>query len=409
MRLWAQPPGKTYATGRALRSIGPVPRLGPCFRNHAQDGWPHGEMPCWPDLSRRTTRRSPIVGEDAVHRVEGLPGETGPVGLTLALGRLRALGVTGLRVALPAPGHPLGLSGPPEFNARALDAEEAVVATGARAAGWCRRCTRPGPRAMCTSRWSGTACRYGRRRRPTCRRSGEAERELAEALRDATEVLSRLDVAGVGAGGGGGAGRVPGAGGAGAGGAGAGVSAAGGTGAGAGAAGGAAGLGGVRERARRGGERVGDGGAGGGAAAGGADGAAGAGGGVQRVCGGAGARAALSRVAAAGAGIGAAPLREAAGSPSSGAPPRTALPRRRAEPRGCAGRQRCRVAERRVQRPMTLTCRRPRSPGRGRGPGRRCRDAPATTAAPSAPVGAAAGPAGVPGAGRRLPVVGVSG
>ena len=70
---------------------------------------------------------------------------------------------------------------------------------------------------------------------------GEAERELAEALRDATEVLSRLDVAGVGAGGGGGDGGVPGAGGAGAGGAGAGVSAAGGTGAGAGAAGGAAG------------------------------------------------------------------------------------------------------------------------------------------------------------------------
>ncbi|MHC5908285.1 hypothetical protein ACVNF4_31045, partial [Streptomyces sp. S6] len=40
-----------------------------------------------------------VVGDDAVHRVEGLPGESGPVGLTLALGRLRALGVSGLRVA----------------------------------------------------------------------------------------------------------------------------------------------------------------------------------------------------------------------------------------------------------------------------------------------------------------------
>ncbi|NBM19838.1 hypothetical protein GUY61_30590, partial [Streptomyces sp. GC420] len=50
---------------------------------------------------------SRIAGDDAVHRVEGLPGETRPVGLTLALGRLRALGATGLRVALPAPGHPL--------------------------------------------------------------------------------------------------------------------------------------------------------------------------------------------------------------------------------------------------------------------------------------------------------------
>lgn len=45
---------------------------------------------------------SSIVGEDSVHRVLGLPGEAGPVGLTLALGRMRALGVTGLRVALPS-------------------------------------------------------------------------------------------------------------------------------------------------------------------------------------------------------------------------------------------------------------------------------------------------------------------
>ncbi len=36
-----------------------------------------------------------IVGDDAVHRVEGLPGEAGPVGLTLTLGRLRALGARG--------------------------------------------------------------------------------------------------------------------------------------------------------------------------------------------------------------------------------------------------------------------------------------------------------------------------
>src|SRR6201999_2423950 len=72
-----------------------------------------------------------VVGDDAVHRVGGLPGEADPVGLTLALGRLRTLGVTGYRVALPAPGHPLGLTGPPEFNARALESGEAVVAAGA--------------------------------------------------------------------------------------------------------------------------------------------------------------------------------------------------------------------------------------------------------------------------------------
>ncbi|WP_455360944.1 hypothetical protein [Streptomyces sp. SYSU K21746] len=138
-----------------------------------------------------------IVGEDAVHRVEGLPGESGPVGLTLALGRLRALGVTGLRLALPAPGHPLGLSGPPEFNARALEAEEAVVAVGA-AVGLVPEVYEVGPEGDLHVEvvWH---CLPVREAPPADVPSlGEAERELAEALRDATEGLTRLDVAGSG-------------------------------------------------------------------------------------------------------------------------------------------------------------------------------------------------------------------
>lgn len=138
-----------------------------------------------------------MVGDDAVHRVEGLPGESGPVGLTLALGRLRTLGVTGLRVALPAPGHPLGLSGPPAFNARALDAEEAVVAYGAPY-GLVPEVSEAGPAGDVHVEvlWH---CLPVREAPPADVPSlSEAERELAEALRDATEVLSRLDVAGSG-------------------------------------------------------------------------------------------------------------------------------------------------------------------------------------------------------------------
>ncbi|MER6633426.1 hypothetical protein ABT301_35315 [Streptomyces sp. NPDC000987] len=138
-----------------------------------------------------------IVGDDAVHRVEGLPGEPGPVGLTLALGRLRALGVTGLRVALPAPGHPLGLSGPPEFNARALDAGEAAICHGA-AFGLVPEVREAGPDGDLHVEvvWR---CLAVREAPPADVPSlGEAERELAEALREATEVLSRLDVAGSG-------------------------------------------------------------------------------------------------------------------------------------------------------------------------------------------------------------------
>ncbi|MFH8518760.1 hypothetical protein ACH4CE_27455 [Streptomyces gelaticus] len=138
-----------------------------------------------------------IVGEDAVHRVEGLPGEAGPVGLTLALGRLRGLGVTGFRVALPAPGHPLGLSGPPEFNARALEAEEAVVAFGAPY-GLVPEVHEAGPEGDLHIEvvWR---CLPVREAPPADVPSlSEAERELAESLRDATAVLSRLDVAGSG-------------------------------------------------------------------------------------------------------------------------------------------------------------------------------------------------------------------
>ncbi|MFI5766927.1 hypothetical protein ACIA74_00010 [Streptomyces sp. NPDC051658] len=138
-----------------------------------------------------------IVGEDAVHRVEGLPGEAGPVGLTLALGRLRGLGVTGFRVALPAPGHPLGLSGPPEFNARALEAEEAVVAFGAPY-GLVPEVREAGPEGDLHVEvvWR---CLPVREAPPADVPSlSEAERELAEGLRDATAMLSRLDVAGSG-------------------------------------------------------------------------------------------------------------------------------------------------------------------------------------------------------------------
>ncbi|MCX2182920.1 hypothetical protein KV205_20665 [Streptomyces sp. SKN60] len=138
-----------------------------------------------------------IVGEDAVHRVEGLPGEAGPVGLTLALGRLRRLGVTGWRVALPAPGHPLGLSGPPEFNTRALDAEEAVVGFGAPY-GLVPEVSEAGPVGDVHVEvvWH---CLPVREAPPADVPSlGEAERELAEALREATTVLTRLDVAAAG-------------------------------------------------------------------------------------------------------------------------------------------------------------------------------------------------------------------
>jgi hypothetical protein len=139
-----------------------------------------------------------VLGGDTVHRITGLPGESGPVGLTLGLGRLRALGVKGLRIALPVPGHPLGLSGPPDFNARALAAGEAVIAVGGPPLGLVPEVTEAGPPGdvHVEVEWQCLAVREAPG--AVVPSLGEAERELAEALRDATTALSRLDVAGSG-------------------------------------------------------------------------------------------------------------------------------------------------------------------------------------------------------------------
>jgi hypothetical protein len=74
--------------------------------------------------------RDQIVGGDAAHDVVGLPGQDGSVPLILSLGALRAERATGAGLALPEPGDPLGLGGPAEFNAEALEAGEAAVLSG---------------------------------------------------------------------------------------------------------------------------------------------------------------------------------------------------------------------------------------------------------------------------------------
>jgi hypothetical protein len=75
--------------------------------------------------------RDAIVGEDTAHDVLGLPDQPDTVPLILALGLLRTEGGTAAGLALPAPGDPLGLAGPPEFNAEVLEPGEAVLVAGA--------------------------------------------------------------------------------------------------------------------------------------------------------------------------------------------------------------------------------------------------------------------------------------
>lgn len=135
-----------------------------------------------------------IVGTDLTHDVDGMPGEPDPLPLLLALGRLRALGATGLVLALPVPGDVAGLPGPPELNAEALEAREAVLVRG----------TAPMSYAMVPAvEAAGSAsARVQWRLRPAAPSRvtavpslPEADRALKEALAEATEQLVRLDVA----------------------------------------------------------------------------------------------------------------------------------------------------------------------------------------------------------------------
>ncbi|GAA1239143.1 hypothetical protein GCM10009665_32030 [Kitasatospora nipponensis] len=140
-----------------------------------------------------------VVRDDERHRVVDLPGEpAGELhGLTWALGRLRVLGVRGLRLALPAEGHPLGLTGPAPFNLAALDAGEAVLAVGAPV-GLVPQVEVYGPPGdqATTVLWR---CHEVQQGPPADVPSlYEAERELADGLREATALLARLDVAGAG-------------------------------------------------------------------------------------------------------------------------------------------------------------------------------------------------------------------
>jgi hypothetical protein len=120
---------------------------------------------------------------DSVSHVVGGLGEGGPQPILTALARLRTLGATGFGAAFPAEGDPVGLGGPADFNADALEVGEAVVAVGA-GIGLTPRAVGP------TYEWQA---------RPAAVRQlpdvGEADRALRAALLESARDLAALDVA----------------------------------------------------------------------------------------------------------------------------------------------------------------------------------------------------------------------
>jgi len=131
------------------------------------------------------------MAADAVHTVAGLAalGLGGPEGsqpLLTGLGRLRAEGATSYGAAYPVEGDLVGLGGPPDLNAAAIDEGEAVIVAGSTGATVGLVPVRVGASVT----WTAYAAR--RRQLPDV---GDADRALRAALPRAADTLAALDVA----------------------------------------------------------------------------------------------------------------------------------------------------------------------------------------------------------------------
>lgn len=122
-----------------------------------------------------------LAGDTAHHVVPEGGGDALP--LVLALGSWRRAGASAAGLALPVPGHPVGLGGPATFNAAALEAGEAVVL---ESAGLGLVPHRAGSGVV----WQA----YAAARRPLAD-LGEADRGLRAALPRVADALADLDVA----------------------------------------------------------------------------------------------------------------------------------------------------------------------------------------------------------------------
>jgi hypothetical protein len=124
------------------------------------------------------------------HVVAGVPGEPGETPLRGGLAALRVAGLSAFRLALPAPGDPLGLTGPPEFNTAAIEAGEAVLlAVGDRTCGLIPAEDRRGSSYVGT-RWTVHETHSAVADTPGL---PEADHKLTLAVREATEALMAVD------------------------------------------------------------------------------------------------------------------------------------------------------------------------------------------------------------------------
>jgi hypothetical protein len=127
---------------------------------------------------------------DGPHVVADVPEQPGEMPLRAGLAALRVAGLSALRLALPTPGDPLGLTGPPAFNTAAIEAEEAVLAAvGDQTFGLIPAEDRRGSSYVGT-RWTVHETQSAVADTPLL---PEADHRLTLAVREATESLMSVD------------------------------------------------------------------------------------------------------------------------------------------------------------------------------------------------------------------------
>jgi hypothetical protein len=132
-----------------------------------------------------------ITGDQSAHHLVGLDADTdAATPLALGLGRLRGAGearagsrLEYVALSLPAPGDPVGLAGPAEFNTEAVDAGEAVLLAGTGVGLVPRRVG------------AGVFWQVRQAAAPPPPDLGEANRALRSVLREVADMLAALDVA----------------------------------------------------------------------------------------------------------------------------------------------------------------------------------------------------------------------
>jgi hypothetical protein len=130
---------------------------------------------------------------DAMEQAAGpqvIAGTKEELPLRRGLAELRVAGMTALRLALPVPGDPLGLTGPPAFNVAAIDAGAAVIAVlGDGAVGLVPAEDRRGS-SYVGLRWTMVTAAPDA---PDVPMLAEADRGLTLAMREATDALLTVD------------------------------------------------------------------------------------------------------------------------------------------------------------------------------------------------------------------------